>query len=90
MNARDTDFNMLDLAHLFVDAQELHMQLKRTIRHMNLVDKDAEQELAEAADMIGVAALKIAGEFDPESLVSAEREPERVKSKAKKAKKVKK
>jgi len=82
----NTDQNMLDLGHLFIEAQSLSMRIKQCTEWMNLADKDTKANLLDAADKVAEAALMIAGEIDPVLAMPGEDKKEPAK-KAKKAKK---
>ena len=61
----NVDQNLLDLGHLFVEAQSLSMQIRRAVEYMNLANKGSEENLLEAADKVAEAALSISYEIDP-------------------------
>ena len=71
MDRNNTDQNLLDLGHLFIEAQSLNLQIRRAVEYMNLGNKGTEENLLEAADKVAEAALMIAYEIDPETAAPA-------------------
>ncbi len=71
MDRNNTDQNMLDLGHLFIEAQSLNLRIRRAVEYMNLGNKESEKAILEAADKVAEAALMIAYEIDPETAAPA-------------------